>query len=216
MLLFTATLNVAYSQNTEDSFALRINYIFQHVDKNQVATGILSDYGIDFLNLDNYTGQQFLDSNYVGNKEWFALYNSIYSSQVRLITALPSPETVANLFNQNNITNQPTGLAIMNYNYNAYRDDAVSAGLVTITNDQIYDVPGRTQSPYLNKTLFAVTPATNTTVASNDLFVFKSTLIFTNSAYSVSSLEADKGNGYFTVNMNTLLVSALPYPVSIM
>jgi hypothetical protein len=74
-----------YSQNTEDSFALRINYIFQDVDKNQIPTGILSDYGIDFLNLDNYTGQQLHDSNYVGNKEWFALYNSIYSSQVRFL-----------------------------------------------------------------------------------------------------------------------------------
>ncbi|MBS1758836.1 MAG: hypothetical protein JST23_01835 [Bacteroidetes bacterium] len=192
-----------YSQNTEDSFALRINYIFQYVDKNQIPTGILSDYGIDFLNLDNYTGQQFHDSNYVGNKEWFALYNSIYSSQVRLISALPSPEVVANLFNQHNLANQPTGLAIMNYSYNAYRDDAVSAGLVTISNDQIFDVPGRTESPYLTKTLFAVTPATNTTVASNDLFVFKSDLVFTNSTYSISSLEADKGNGYFSVSMNT-------------
>lgn len=138
-LLLSVVISLStYSQNTEDSFALRINYIFQHVDMNQIPSGILSDYGIDFLNLDNYTGQQFLDSNYVGNMEWFALYNSIYSSQVRLISQLPNPESVASLFNQNNLPNQPTGLAIMNYNYNSYRDDAVSAGLVTISNDQIF------------------------------------------------------------------------------
>src|SRR5215210_493464 len=95
---FTLTI---YSQNTPDSFSSRINYIFQHVDKNQIPTGMLTNHGIDFLNLNNYTGQQLHDSNYVGNKEWMAIYASLYSSQVRILSTLPAPDSVAARFNSN-------------------------------------------------------------------------------------------------------------------
>ena len=94
LLLIAATSLNIYAQNTPDSFANRINYIFQYVDKNQISTGILSDYGIDFLNLDNYTGQQLHDSNYVSNREWITLYTSLYSGQVRLVSSLPPPDSV--------------------------------------------------------------------------------------------------------------------------
>lgn len=69
-----------------------------------------------FLNLDNYTGQQLHDSNYVGNKEWITIYTSLYSSQVRLVSSLPSPETVSANINSYNLP-QSTGLAILHYNY---------------------------------------------------------------------------------------------------
>jgi len=148
LLLFSAAIySATYSQNTPDSFANRINYIFQYVDKNQISTGLLSDYGIDFLNLNNYTGQQLHDSNYVGNNEWISIYASVYSSQVRLVNSLPPPDSVASKFNNYNLPSETTGLAILYYDYNSCRDDALSAGLVSIENDQIFDVPNRTQSP---------------------------------------------------------------------
>ncbi len=31
------------------------NYLFQHIDKSPITTGLLRDYGIDFQELDNYT-----------------------------------------------------------------------------------------------------------------------------------------------------------------
>jgi hypothetical protein len=199
LLLLNAVMIVhVYAQNTPDSFANRINYIFQYVDKNQVSTGILTDYGIDFLNLANYTGQQLHDSNYVGNKEWITIYTSLYSSQVRVVNSLPGPDSVAARFNSYNLPNQATGLAILHYNYNSYRDDAVTAGLVTVSNDQIHDVANRTQSPYLDKMTFAVSPTTNTTVAGNDLFVFKPDLVYSNTGLTqLHLLKQIKGMDIF-------------------
>lgn len=203
LLLIAVGILNTYAQNTPDSFANRINYIFQHVDKTQISTGLLTDYGIDFLNLANYNGQQLHDSNYVSNQEWITIYTSLYSSQTRLLSTLPNPEAVATDFANNASTNGATGLAILHYNYNSYRDDAVSAGLVTISNDQIYDVANRGQSPYADKTAFAVSPVENNTTAGNDLFIFKTGLVYSNTGLTITGIEADKGAGFFSVSMNT-------------
>jgi hypothetical protein len=46
-----------------------MNYVFHHVNKSQIITGLLRHYGIEFLNLDNYTGAAFHDSNFVALDE---------------------------------------------------------------------------------------------------------------------------------------------------
>jgi hypothetical protein len=83
-----------YGQNTPNAFADRINYIFQHVDKSQVPTGILQEYGIDFTNVNNYSGQLLNDSNQVTLNEWRYLYNSLYSAQINATANLLSPDSI--------------------------------------------------------------------------------------------------------------------------
>lgn len=60
----------------------KMNYVFHYVDKGLVNTGMLRDYGIEFLNLDNYNGAVLHDSNYVAFDEWPMLYIRPYSSHV--------------------------------------------------------------------------------------------------------------------------------------
>ena len=40
------------------------NFLFQHIDKTPISTGLLRDYGIDFQELDNYTGAALHNSNF--------------------------------------------------------------------------------------------------------------------------------------------------------
>ena len=47
-LILSLCILSGYAQDTPNAFADRINYIFQFVDKSQVSTGILQEYGIDF------------------------------------------------------------------------------------------------------------------------------------------------------------------------
>lgn len=59
----------------------KMNYVFHYVNKNQIATGLLRDYGIEFLNLDNYTGAVLHDSNFVSLNEWpIALHKPLQSA----------------------------------------------------------------------------------------------------------------------------------------
>ena len=80
-----------------------MNYVFHYVNKNQIATGLLRDYGIEFLNLDNYTGAVLHDSNFVSLDEWRMLYTSLYSSQINSNANMLYLDTVNNLINETTI-----------------------------------------------------------------------------------------------------------------
>ena len=48
--------NININAQTIVDYRSKIENIFQNVDKTQISTGILSEYGLDFIKLDNYTG----------------------------------------------------------------------------------------------------------------------------------------------------------------
>ena len=60
----------------------KMNYVFHHVNKTPITTGLLKDYGIEFLNFDNYNGLNLHDSNFVSLEELRQLYTGLYSSQI--------------------------------------------------------------------------------------------------------------------------------------
>ena len=61
-----------------------MNYIYEHIDKSQIGSGILRDYGIDFLNLDNFTGTAPNASNYLSLEHWHDV-NFIKKKSVQII-----------------------------------------------------------------------------------------------------------------------------------
>ncbi|HTN19157.1 MAG TPA: hypothetical protein VL125_01735 [Pelobium sp.] len=65
--LLLSVLRKADAQDTT-SFYGKSQYIFEHVDKSQISSGLLSEYGIEFLELANYNGTVLADSNYVGKE----------------------------------------------------------------------------------------------------------------------------------------------------
>jgi hypothetical protein len=81
----------------------KMNYVFQYIDKGQITTGFLRDYGIEFLNLDNYQGTVLHDSNYVALDDWRLLYTSLYSSQINGNVYMPYLDTVNRLIPANTI-----------------------------------------------------------------------------------------------------------------
>ncbi len=143
-LILSLCILSGYAQDTPNAFADRINYIFQFVDKSQVSTGVLQEYGIDFTNVNNFSGQVLNDSNKLVLNEWKYLYQSLYSAQINLTANLPQLTTIE--ANVNAVANNR--LLVMHYNFNSIKTDALSNNLFTALNDQLYDVNGRSQSPY--------------------------------------------------------------------
>lgn len=147
LLLLLVTIH-SYGQDTPNAFADRINHIFQYVDKSQVPTGILQEYGIDFTNVNNYNGLVLNDSNKLTLAEWRHLYNSLYSAQINNTANMSMPDTIkANMKNS-----ASHSLMVMHYNFNTLKPDALTNNLFTVSNDQLYDVSGRPQSPYQQQT----------------------------------------------------------------
>ena len=105
----------------------KMNYVFHYVDKGLVNTGMLRNYGIEFLNLDNYTGVALHDSNYVALDEWRMLYTGLYSSQINNNANLLYLDTVNRLINKYSSDTLPISFVGLHYNYEKLKDNAVTA-----------------------------------------------------------------------------------------
>jgi len=71
------------AQNPGQDFTDRMNHIFQYVDKSKISTGLLSDYGLQYVEPKYFNGVT-ADSNYVDMYTWRMLYSGFKSSQKRI------------------------------------------------------------------------------------------------------------------------------------
>jgi len=92
--------------------------------------------------------------------------------------------------------------------YATVRPDAFSQNLLTFQTQQVYDVAGRTQSPYLLRTMFAVAPCRSFSATGNVTFSIPSAL-YTNRSYyggppypTALALDFGDGRGYLPVNFD--------------
>jgi len=77
-LFYNPFISVAQEWDEEESaYFAQMNTLFQGVNLNLVPSGILSDYGFSFINLDNFTGQALHDSNRVDLQRWRFLYGAL-------------------------------------------------------------------------------------------------------------------------------------------
>ncbi|GAB3574070.1 T9SS type A sorting domain-containing protein [Hymenobacter daeguensis] len=79
--------------------------------------------------------------------------------------------------------------------YERFRDDAGTAGLVTVSNGQLHDAPNRPRSPYEQRTLVTLCPLSSKVATHSPQFVFPAKLLFTNAAPTINTLEFDAGEG---------------------
>jgi hypothetical protein len=117
----------------------RVNYIFANVDHSKVTTGLLSDYGLQVILPEYYDGA-LRDSNEVDINAFRTLYADMDYSRFNANCTLPGQNAVFDAITSNIPTSgQPVPIASMCINYNCFRADAYTAGLVTVANDQIFD-----------------------------------------------------------------------------
>lgn len=194
--VFIANIHLP-AQNYSDT----INHVFEHVDINRITTGLLSDYGVQVVDLEAFNGVP-ADSNYVDMDTWKKLYAGIYTSIINSNVSLELPDDVNYIID--NVESSPIQLVMMHYSYNKLNDDAVTLGLLQVINNQIYDVPGAA-SPYLTRQLFAVAPKSIEFNSRTVSFVFNSDLWFSNAGKSIQNIEINFNNesGYLTANWNT-------------
>ena len=114
--------------NAYDLFREEMEDIFEYVDKDQIPTGILSDYGLQFIYPDAYNGI-VCDSNYVNRAIWEMLYAGMYDSCINTNCQMPTPDDVYKQAEGN--------LSIMYYKYNTFAEDALERGLITFEDEKI-------------------------------------------------------------------------------
>ena len=188
-----------------DSLRLTLDNIFVHIDKSQIPSGFLDEYGAQFANLKTYNGI-LTDSNVVNAMAWHYIYASVYSSKIYGTNTLPAPETNYTVFNSEAILNTNVNpVSMLALNYSSLKPDAVTNNLFTISNNQLYDVPGRPQSPYQLNTAFAAAPFYETDEDGVLSLIFKQNLFINTTGKTVSSLQVNfaNGSGFVTAAWNT-------------
>jgi hypothetical protein len=158
LVLFFSTCFANAQLYDSTGYYNQMNHIFAPLDKTQITNGLLRDYSIEFNNWDNFTGAQLHDSNFASLTEWRFLYAGLYSSKIRSTPQMLYLDTLNRLLSKYAYTNQPISMAVLYYHYQSIKPNAISSNLLRVSNGQLFDVAGRTQSPYNTNEMFAVAP----------------------------------------------------------
>lgn len=135
-----------------------LQYIMQPIDKSQISTGFLEEYGCPIVPMTAFNGT-LTDSNKVDMNVWRTLYFQMQTGWTRTTTnPLPSISTVNTTIKNN--TGDTVAIPLLIGSYNTVKSNAFSANLLSYNSStkKVYDVAGRTQSPYDAKNLFAAAP----------------------------------------------------------
>jgi len=137
--------------------------------------------------------------------EWRHLYAGLYTSQIRGNTNLLYLDTINRLLSKYSYTDQPISMAVLYYNYQSIKPNAISSNLLQNVNGQLQDVAGRTESPYDTKEMFAVAPIRQAALTGSNQIIFRSDLLMGNTGKTISSIELDaNGSGNWqTITFNT-------------
>ncbi len=205
--LFCLLANRSFAQSYDTTtFYGKMNWQYQYLSKTPITTGFLREYGIDYLPLENYTGASLHDSNWVNLDDWRALYASIYSQQIVVSSHnLLWLDSANSLMNSFSVPGSPINFVVENFNYQGFDTNAVTKNLISISNGQLHDVAGRSQSPYITHSLFAVATTSQSVYTGSNQLIFRSQLFFGNIAKTISTIQVDPlGTGsYQTVTLNT-------------
>lgn len=218
VLLFMLSMIHAHAQ-VSDAWITEIESIFQHVNRTPVTTGLLTDYGLYFTNIDKFNGIPS-DTNYIELSEWQMLYTSLYTCRFNSNAAsMPVPATVFAFVDS--ISAAPMAVQQLNamlppvdygnkilfaglhYHYEQFKSNAVPS-LVYVSGNKIYDTPNRPATPYEIKEAFAVVPTRTALEGASHTFLFSPQLFYTNTGKTISTVNIDFGDGagYRNVSAN--------------
>lgn len=182
-----------------------LQYIMQPLDKNQIPTGFLEEYGCPMLPMATFNGT-LTDSNRIDMNLWRTLYFQLQTGWTRTSSnPLPAITTVNTAIQ--NASGSTVLIPLLIGSYNTVKSTAFSSNLLSYNGStrQVHDVPNRPQSPYNTNDLFAACPLNNHTVSGTETFVFNSNTIWNNTGKTISSLQVDfaDGDGFQSVNIGT-------------
>ena len=165
-----------------------LQYIFQPLDKNQIPTGFLEEYGCPMLPAATFNGT-LTDSNRIDMNLWRTLYLQLQTGWTRATSnPLPAITFVNTTIKQNVSSTLPIPIPLLIASYNTVKTTAFSSNLLSYNSStkQVSDVAGRSQSPYDPKTLFVACPNKKITIIGSENFIIQSNMIWNNTGKTIS------------------------------
>lgn len=182
----------------------KLQHFYAPLDKSQAPTGFLYDLSWSFASPSDYRGI-LTDSNFVSPDVFGMLFGAMRGSMVDSL-GLPSPRVFLSKtkppFSADTIP-----IAVLALRFNRIRPDAVDNNLLYLDNGQLYDVQGRSQSPYFQDSIFAATVLRPEIDTREVVFQLPSELLFGNFGASPSiSIDPGDGQGWRNLSIDQPLV----------
>lgn len=196
------------SQNANTDFANQMNTIFQHLDKNRVPHGILTDFGLEYVDLGGYNGTLNSD-NHTSRTTVHESFYTLISSRIREVnTGFMQPIDFEKLWHGKRTQGLIT-VGGLYFKYAKFKDDARTSGKVNVVNNKLYDVynNGVWQNPYEDKSTFILAPSINYYKGLNLQVKLPQDIFLSNYPSEIQSVAIDFGDGlgYRTVTYNQIL-----------
>lgn len=205
---FILLFNILSAQQTQNAeFKNAANQVFQNLDKSRIPNGILLDYGMDFTNLLAFDGV-LRDSTLTTSQTITDIYKTLLMSRVTQSSSgfISMQEYSTRWYSQ-----REPGVMILSglfFNYSKFDENAYPSKL-NYTNNQFSDkfTSGVWQNPYIQKQVFAISPAVNTQNELNLKVKLPSNLFLSNNSAGIQNIQIDFSNnqGYQVVNYNQLI-----------
>lgn len=211
LILFWMSVTLVCAQSNRnalptDTIRQQLEHLLAPLDKSQVPTGLLAEYATPLMTLSRFSAPTLADSNRADMDTWRHLYATLRTARVQGSDTLPSIHTLNARIRAAEAASPAIPLAVQYGSYASLRPEAESAGLVYWQNEQLYDVPGRTQSPYQAQAVFAAAPSLSYSATGSVSFVPRRNLYVANNiprSNNVSlGLDFDDGRGYVAAPWN--------------
>lgn len=179
------------------AYRAKMDSVFQFVDKQNIETGLLADYGFSLIDPMIYNGVPS-DTNYVDMDILGLLYRGLYDSKVNANSKLNNPEEI-----YSNVGEHIS--RIIYIAYNKISPEALDKGWITFENEQIRLVPGK-PSPYTKDYSFAVAPLEKEFPTNVVQMLFTKDQFYTNTGCEIVKVEVktDEDSAFETVEMESM------------
>lgn len=193
-----------YAQTLDDNYSevrSYLNSMFQPLNKNRVPTGLLLDYGIDLVDLEDYDGTILADSTYVNVDIYRDILKTIISSDVKTNYNSSYNSVKAKIDALDNVSvDGPITLSAAFFRYNVIKPNAIEDNLIVYdaSNNKVSDAFNENGwiNPYNTKNLFAVSVGAQRSESFSVQYILPDEYYFTNSAITQMHFDAGDGLGY--------------------
>lgn len=193
-LIYSFSVSSLYGQNTAQENEIRksLDFMFEHLDRSSVPTGLLRDYAVEYEDLDIFTGKVPLNDSNIGTLIRFGnLLKTISSSSIKE-DPIKRLETSIRKKKEQNKSGE-LNIGIMLFKYARIKANALTDGLIRYENGKVYNT-NKEESPYQIDYAFAGCCLQSSVQQSKVTFSIPSYLVLSNC--DISDVEIDYGTGF--------------------
>ena len=196
-LICSSLVPFLYGQNItkENEMRKSLDFMFEHLDRSSVPTGLLRDYAVEYEDLDLFSGEVPLKDSNIGTLSRFGnLLKTISSSAVKEDPVKIFENTIRK--KKGKTKSGELNIGIMLFKYARIKANALKDGLIRYDNGKVYNTR-KEESPYQLEYAFAGCCLQSSVEQSNVTFSIPSYLLLSNC--EIRDVEIDYGTGFTNV-----------------